>query len=302
MGDVIVRATAADGNIRAFAAYTKDTAETARAAHDTSPVVTAALGRSLTAASMMAVMMKGDDDLITLQIRGNGPMKGITVTANAPDPESGIVRVKGYAMVPDVMLPAKVYESPSGSIQKLDVGGAIGAGILYVIKDLGLKDPYIGQVELQTGEIAEDIAYYYVVSEQIPSAVGLGVLMEKNNTVKHAGGFMIQLMPGADEKIIGELETRLSGLPSVTTLLDEGIDAKGILELILEGYGVEFTDGNAVEFFCNCDRWRVEKALVSLGRDELEKMIDEGNETELKCQFCNKGYKFSPDELRRLIS
>lgn len=301
MGDVIVRATAADGNIRAFAAYMKDTAETARVAHDTSPVVTAALGRSLSAAAMMAVMMKGDDDLITLQIRGDGPMRGITVTGNTPDKESGIVGVKGYALVPDVMLPARIYEGPSGSISKLDVGGAIGKGLLYVIKDLGLKDPYIGQVELQTGEIAEDIAYYYAVSEQIPSAVGLGVLMEKNNTVKHAGGFMIQLMPGADDKLITELETKLSGMPSVTSLLDEGMDAEGMLSEILAGYGLEFTDVNPARFYCNCDKERVEKALVSLGEKELRAMADEGEDVELRCQFCNKAYRFSVEEIRGLL-
>ncbi|MBQ6575599.1 MAG: Hsp33 family molecular chaperone HslO [Lachnospiraceae bacterium] len=301
MGDVIVRATAAKGNIRAFAAYTKDTAEAARMAHDLSPVAAAALGRTLTASAMMAVMMKGDDDLVTLQIRGDGPMKGITVTANAPEPDSGLVKVKGYALVPDVILPAKVHEGPSGAVSKLDVGGALGNGTLYVVKDLGLKDPYVGQVELVTGEIAEDIAYYYAVSEQVPSAVGLGVLMEKNNTVKHAGGFMIQLMPGADEKIISDLEARLSSMPTVTTLLDEGLTASDMLSMILEGYDVEFTDENPVKFSCNCSRERVQKALISLGKEELSSMINEGKDIEMKCSFCNKAYTFSPDEMRTLL-
>ncbi len=301
MGDVIVRATASEGNIRAFAAYTKDTAETARMAHDLSPVAAAALGRTLTASAMMAVMMKGDDDLVTLQIRGDGPMKGLTVTANAPEPDSGLVKVKGYALVPDIILPAKVHEGPSGAVSKLDVGGALGNGTLYVIKDLGLKDPYVGQVELVTGEIAEDIAYYYAVSEQVPSAVGLGVLMEKNNTVKHAGGFMIQLMPGADEKIISDLESRLSSMPTVTTLLDEGLTASDMLSMILEGYDVEFTDENPVKFSCNCNRERVQKALISLGKEELSSMIKEGKDIEMKCSFCNKAYTFSPDEMRTLL-
>ena len=302
MDDVIVRATAADGNIRAFAAYTRGVAETARKSHDLSPVACAALGRTLTAASMMAVMMKGDDDLITLQIKGDGPMKGITVTANAPDPVNRAVAVKGYVAVPNVMLPAKVHEGPSGSVSKLDVGGAIGQGILYVIKDLGLKDPYVGQVELVTGEIAEDIAYYYVASEQVPSAVGLGVLMEKNNTVKHAGGFMIQLMPGADEKIISDLEARLSQMPSVTALLDKGMSTSDMLSMILDGYDIEFTDENPVSFSCNCDRARVQKALISLGEKELTAMIEEGKDIEMKCSFCNKAYTFSPDEMAKLLA
>ncbi|MCR4806088.1 MAG: Hsp33 family molecular chaperone HslO, partial [Lachnospiraceae bacterium] len=218
--DSIIRATAAGGQIRAFAASTRDMVETARSAHNTSPVVTAALGRMLTAGAMMGAMMKGKDDLLTLQIRGSGPMKGITVTAGSPDEETGMVDVKGYALVPDAILPAKLYPLVEGTTPKLDVGGAIGVGVLSVIRDLGLKEPYSSQVALQTGEIAEDLTYYFATSEQVPSAVGLGVLMEKNNTVKQAGGFIIQLMPFASETLISQLESRLSGLPSVTTLLD----------------------------------------------------------------------------------
>lgn len=210
MADYIVRATAAEGQIRAFAATTKEMAETARKAHDCSPVATAALGRLLTAGAMMGVMMKGDKDVLTLQIKGEGPIGSLTVTADSHG------NVKGYAEDPQVMLPANLAG-------KLDVGGAVGPGILYVIKDLGMKEPYVGQTELQTGEIAEDLTYYFAASEQVPSSVGLGVLMEKNNTVKQAGGFIIQLMPFTDEKVIEALEAKIAQVRPVTAMLDDGM-------------------------------------------------------------------------------
>ena len=300
--DSIIRATAAGGQIRAFAASTRDMVETARSAHNTSPVVTAALGRMLTAGAMMGAMMKGKDDLLTLQIRGSGPMKGITVTAGSPDEETGMVDVKGYALVPDAILPAKLYPLVEGTTPKLDVGGAIGVGVLSVIRDLGLKEPYSSQVALQTGEIAEDLTYYFATSEQVPSAVGLGVLMEKNNTVKQAGGFIIQLMPFASETLISQLESRLSGLPSVTTLLDEGRSSKELLEYILGDLDLEINDTLPTRFYCNCDKARVEKALISLGKKELDDIISDGKDIELRCHFCNRAYDFSLDEIKKIRS
>lgn len=300
--DSIIRATAAGGQIRAFAASTRDMVETARSAHNTSPVVTAALGRMLTAGAMMGAMMKGKDDLLTLQIRGSGPMKGITVTAGSPDEETGMVDVKGYALVPDAILPARLYPLKDQTIPKLDVGGAIGVGVLSVIRDLGLKEPYSSQVALQTGEIAEDLTYYFATSEQVPSAVGLGVLMEKNNTVKQAGGFIIQLMPFASETLISQLERRLSGLPSVTTLLDEGRSSKELLEYILGDLDLEINDTLPTRFYCNCDKARVEKALISLGKKELDDIISDGKDIELRCHFCNRAYDFSLDEIKKIRS
>ena len=287
MTDYIVRATAANAQIRAFACTTRQTVQTARQAHNTSPVITAALGRLLSAGAMMGSMLKSEDDLLTLQIKGDGPVKGITVTADAKG------HVKGYPIVPDVILPAN-------SIGKLDVSGAIGAGTLTVIKDMGLKEPYSGQVALQTGEIAEDLTYYFAVSEQVPSCVGLGVLMEKNNTVKQAGGFIIQLMPFADEEVIERLEENIKGLSSVTTMLDAGNSPEEILGIVLDGFDVEVTDKEETAFLCDCSRERVERALISIGRSELQSLIDEGKEVEVNCQFCGKQYHFPVEELRGL--
>lgn len=287
MKDYIVRATAANGQIRAFAATTKEMVETARAAHETSPVATAALGRLLTAGAMMGIMMKGDKNILTLQIKGDGPIGGVTVTADSHG------NVKGYAINPDVMLP------PSAA-GKLDVGGAIGNGMLSVIKDLGLKDPYVGQIQLQTGEIGDDLTYYFAVSEQTPSVVGLGVLMEKNNTVKQAGGFIIQLMPDATEEVISALEQKLAGVNSVTALLEAGNTPEMILEQFLGGMDLEINEHVDTAFHCNCDKDRVAKALISIGKDELQKMIDEGEPVELNCHFCNTNYVFSVDEIKEL--
>lgn len=287
MSDYIVRATAANAQIRAFACTTKELVEFARSAHNTSPVVTAALGRFLSAGVMMGSMLKGEKDLLTLQIKANGPMQGMTVTADSKG------NVKGYANVPDVILPAN-------AIGKLDVAGAVGIGVLSVIKDMGLKEPYVGQTELQTSEIAEDLTYYFAASEQVPSSVGLGVLMEKNNTVKQAGGFIVQLMPFAEDKVIDKLEENLGKISSVTTMLDAGNTPEQMLELILEGLEPEITDTMPAAFACNCDKKRVEKALISIGKKELQEMIDEGEEIEVNCHFCNTHYKFSVDELKDL--
>lgn len=288
MKDYLVRATAADAQIRAFAATTRQMVETARQKHDTSPVVTAALGRLLTAGSMMGSMLKGEEDLLTLQVTGDGPMGGMTVTADSKG------HVKGYANEPQVILPAN-------SLGKLDVGGAVGSGILRVIQDSGLKDPYVGQTVLQTGEIAEDLTYYFATSEQVPSSVGLGVLMEKDNTVRQAGGFIVQLMPFADEETISRLERNLGKIRSVTSMLDEGLTPEVLLELVLEGMDIQFRDTRHVEFACSCSKERVEKALISIGREEIEKMIADGEPIEVKCHFCNKGYRFCVQELEEIV-
>lgn len=288
MGDYIVRATAADANIRAFAAYTLDTVDEARAKHNLSPVACAALGRLLTGGAMMGSMLKNDDDLLTLQIAGDGPIKNILVTADSKGD------VKGFVGNPDVMLP------PS-KVGKLDVGGSIGNGVLTVIKDMGLKEPYAGQVELQTGEIAEDLTYYFATSEQVPSCVGLGVLMNQEDaTVKQAGGFIVQLMPFASDEVIEKLEENIKNIDSVTKMLDAGMTPEQILEKLLDGLDPEFTDKTPVRFHCNCDRARIEKALISIGKDELQSMIDDGEPITMNCHFCNTDYTFTIDELKKI--
>lgn len=289
MADYFVRATAGEAQIRAFAVKTRDTVEEARKAHNTSPVVTAALGRLLTAGAMMGMMLKGEKDMLTLQIAGDGPIGGITVTADA------LGHVKGYAKNPQVMIGA----NEKG---KLDVAKAVGKGILRVIKDMGLKEPYVGQTVLESGEIAEDLTYYFANSEQVPSSVGLGVLMDREtNTVKQAGGFIIQLMPFADEETISRLESNLGKVDSVTKLSEEGKTPQQLLELLLEGLTPEILEEGPVEFFCNCDKERVEKALISLGKQELEELIAEGKEIELNCHFCGSSYVFSVEELKTML-
>lgn len=287
MSDYIVRATAANAQIRAFAATTKELVEFARNAHNTSPVVTAALGRLLTGAAMMGVMLKGEKDLLTLQIKGDGPVGGLTVTADAKG------NVKGFANAAQAMMP------PS-AIGKLDVGGVIGNGYLTVIKDMGLKEPYSSQIELQTGEIGDDLTYYFASSEQVPSGVGLGVLMERDNTVRYAGGFIIQLMPFAEESVIAKLEENLQKITSVTKLFEDGNTPESILEMILGDQELVITDTIPTQFVCNCDRKRVEKVLISLGKEELDQMIEEGKDVELNCHFCNTDYVFSKEDLKRI--
>lgn len=288
MNDYMIRATAADGQIRAFAATTKEMVETAKNAHNTSPIATAALGRLMTAAAMMGSDLKGEGELLTLRIEGDGPIGGLLVTAD------GKGDVKGYAFNPDVMLPPNAQG-------KLDVGGSLGLGVLSVIKDIGLKEPYVGQTQLITGEIAEDLTYYFATSEQVPSSVALGVLMNKDNTVRQAGGFIIQLLPGAFDEIIDRLEAKLSGISSITSLLDAGKTPEEILKDILGEFGLEILKKMPVQFHCDCERSRVEKAIISIGRKEIQDMIDEGKEIEVNCQFCNKHYKFSVDELGEML-
>ena len=288
MNDYIIRAIAANDQIRAFAATTKNTVETARASHNTSPVATAALGRLLTAGSMMGVMMKGDKDILTLQVKAGGPLNGITVTADAHG------NVKGYVGNPNVIL----HANDKG---KLDVAGAVGVGFMNVIKDMGLKEPYVGQTVLQTSEIAEDLTYYFATSEQVPSSVGLGVLMEKDNTVRQAGGFIIQLMPFTEESVISKLEENLKKVTSVTALLEEGHTPESLLAVLLEGFDIEINEKIPTQFYCNCCKERVEKALISVGKKEIQDMIREGKEIELNCHFCNKNYIFTVEELKDIL-
>lgn len=288
MADYILRATAAEGQVRAFAAVTTEMVETAKTSHNTSPVATAALGRLLTAGAMMGVMMKSEKDLLTLRIECQGPIEGLLVTANA------LGDVKGYAFNPDVMLP------PSAQ-GKLDVGSALDLGVLSVIKDIGLKEPYVGQTILVTSEIAEDLTYYFANSEQVPSSVALGVLMNKDNTVRQAGGFIIQLLPGATDEMIDKLEKRLGEISSITALLDAGKTPEDILNDLLGDFGLEILDKIPTRFHCDCDKSRVEKALISIGKKELAEMIEEGKPIEVNCHFCNQLYTFTVEELEEML-
>ncbi len=288
MEDYMVRATAADSQIRAFAITSRALAEEARRCHNTSPIITAALGRLLAGGAMMGAMMKEEKDLLTLQVKCSGPAKGLTVTADSKG------HVKGCPQVPDVLL------APNAE-GKLDVGGAVGPGILSVIKDMGLKEPYVGQVALQTGEIAEDLTYYFATSEQVPSAVGLGVLMNKDNTVRQAGGFMVQLMPFTEEPVVAALEQKIAEVASVTDLLEQGLSPEGLLEQILGEFGLEITEKIPVGYRCDCSRERVTKALISIGSAELQEMAEEGKPIEVNCQFCDKHYVFTPEELKDLL-
>ena len=288
MKDQMVRAFAADGMIRAFAASTGNLVEEARAIHNTAPVVTAALGRMLTAGVMMGAMMKNPEDRLTIKIDGAGPMRGVLVTADC----SG--NVKGYPYENMVILPPNAKG-------KLDVSGAIGAGILTVISDTGLKEPYVGQVELVSGEIAEDIAYYYSSSEQVPSSVGLGVLVNPDSTVNCAGGFIIQLMPGCPEETISRLEECMKGVTGVTDILKEGKTAEEMLRGLLAPLDPVVTDTTDCSFYCNCSRERVSRALMTVGEKELRSMISDGKPVELSCHFCGKSYTFSVKDLERML-
>ena len=287
MSDYIVRAIAAKGQIRAFAATTKDTVEKARQLHNTSPIATVALGRLLTGGAMMGVTMKSDADILTLQIKGNGPIGAMTVTA---DPKGN---VKGFVGNPEVMLPLK-----DG---KLDIAGAVGIGVLSVIKDIGLKEPYVGDTILITSEIADDLTYYYATSEQVPSSVGLGVLMTKENTVEQAGGFIIQLMPDATEEVIDKLEKRIKEVKSVTEMLENGMTPEKILEHILGDMELEILDTVQTQFHCNCSKERVSKAVMSIGAKDLKEMVDDNKPIEVNCHFCNSHYTFSPEELEQML-
>ena len=288
MSDYIVRATAGGGSIRAFAATTRDLVQHARKIHHTSPVASAALGRMLTAAAMMGSMLKGEKDLLTLQIRGDGPLQGIVVTSDSK------AQVKGYVFNSNVEIPDRI---PG----KLNVSGAIGTGHLSVIKDIGMREPYAGKIELVTGEIAEDLTYYFAQSEQTPSAIGLGVLVETDTSIRRAGGFIIQLLPDATDEMIEKLEKKLATIPYVSDLLDMGQTPEDILQMILGDFDLKILDAIPTTFYCNCTRDRVEKALISIGKDELEKIIREDKKANLHCHFCGKEYDFDEKELAVLL-
>ncbi len=287
--DYIVRAVAANSQIRAFAITSKELVETARQHHNTSPVATAALGRLLSGAAMMGVMMKGEKDMLTLMMKGDGPINGVTVTADSKG------NVKGYVGNPNVIIPAN-YAG------KLDVGAAIGYGTLTVIKDMGLKEPYSSQVPLGTSEVAEDLTYYFATSEQVPSAVGLGVLMNKDNTVKQAGGFIVQLMPFAEEKTIQILEERIGAITSVTDMLEQGMTPEDILKTVMGDLDIEFTDKIPTGFSCNCSKEKILSALAGLRKEDLDDIINDGEEINVKCDFCNTDYKFSIEELKEIAN
>lgn len=289
MQDYMIRATAADDSIRAFAATTKQMVEYARQAHDTTPVCTAALGRLLTGGVMFGSMLKEDKALVTLQIRSDGPAGGITVTADSH------YHAKGYINNPHVQIPLKANG-------KLDVSGAVGKGTLTVIRDIGLKEPYVGTINMPSSEIAEDLTYYFAESEQIPSSVGLGVLVDRDWSVRQAGGFILQLMPGAADEIIDELEKRLSSVNSVTTMLEEGKLPEDILEELIGSFGLQVTGKHEVSFACNCSRDRIERALISIGPKDIQEMIDDQKPIDVGCQFCGRQYRFDTDALRRILA
>lgn len=288
MSDYIIRGTAANDQVRFFAATTRDMVETARTIHNTSPVATAALGRLLTAGAMMGSMSKNETDLTTLQIKCSGPIGGLMVTAD------GAANVKGYVNHPDVILPAN-------SKGKLDVGGALDLGVLSVIKDIGLKEPYVGQTQLVSGEIAEDLTYYFATSEQVPSSVALGVLMNHENTVQQAGGFIIQMMPFAEDGLIDALEERLNNFSSITTLLNQGVTPEAMMEQLFEGYDLHIMEQIPTGYHCNCSRDRVYRAVMSIGKKDIQEMIDDNKPIEVNCHFCGKHYVFDVDDLKTML-
>lgn len=288
MSDYIIRGTAANDQVRFFAATTRDMVETARTIHNTSPVATAALGRLLTAGAMMGSMSKNETDLTTLQIKCSGPIGGLMVTAD------GAANVKGYVNHPDVILPAN-------SKGKLDVGGALDLGVLSVIKDIGLKEPYVGQTQLVSGEIAEDLTYYFATSEQVPSSVALGVLMNHENTVQQAGGFIIQMMPFAEDGLIDALEERLNNFSSITTLLNQGVTPEAMMEQLFEGYDLHIMEQIPTGYHCNCSRDRVYRAVMSIGKKGIQEMIDDNKPIEVNCHFCGKHYIFDVDDLKTML-
>ena len=287
--DQLIRVIAKDAPIKAMAISARDTVERARAVHDCWPVAAAALGRLLMAASMMGAVMKGEDNSVTLRIRGGGPLGSLTAVSDSRG------NVRGYVQNPAVDVPRKAKG-------KLDVGAAVGAdGELTVIRDLGMKEPYVGSVQLVGGEIAEDIAAYFVESEQVPTACALGVLIAPDQTVQAAGGYLIQLLPGADDEVISAVERGVARLGAVSARLDAGMDPMDLLREALDGFELEVLETAPVEYRCYCTRERVSRALISMGQDELTSLIEEQGGAELTCQFCDEVYRFSADDLRRLL-
>lgn len=290
MQDKIVKATAKNDMVRIIAGITTNLVNEGTKIHDTTPVASAAFGRMLTAGALIGSTLKSDKEVTTLKINGGGEIKGITVTAHND------CTVKGVIGNPYV-------DRPLNEKGKLDVGGAVGVnGMLYVIKDLGLKDPYVGQVKIQTGEIAEDFAYYFTVSEQTPSAVSLGVLVDKDLSIKAAGGFIVQMLPGADELLADVITYRLQEIPPITTLISEGKTIEEILEFIFEGMDLKILEDVKPEYKCDCSRERVEKALISIGRDDLQELYDDGKSEEIVCNFCNKKYEFTHEDIGQLLN
>lgn len=286
--DYMIRAISENEHIRAFFVTSKELVEKARKVHNTSPNVTAALGRVLTAASMMSFMQKEDDAVLSISIKGDGNIKGITVSAY----EKGVV--KGFPFVKRLPL----LEKRKG---KLDIASCVGKGTMTVIKDLGEREPYSSQINLVSGEIAEDFTYYFAESEQVPSAVGLGVLVEKDESVSEAGGFIIQLMPDATEEDIQIIENGLKNFDSVTDHLKNGGTPYTLLELLLKGANCKVLDKRAVRFSCNCSRDRVEKALLSIGKKDLYEILSDKKPITLKCEYCNTTYEFKNDEIKELL-
>ncbi len=283
----VVRCITDDGCVFVLAADTTDISETSRQIHNTSKVCTAALGRALTGASFMGILLKGQDSSVTLRFNGGGPAGSVIAVADSDG------NVRGYVMNPDVNLPL----NEKG---KLDVGGAVGTdGFLTVIKDIGMKEPFVGQIPLVSGEIAEDLTSYYAISEQVPSVCALGVLVNPDLTVAVSGGFLIQLLPTADDTIIDKVERGLQGLPSVTTMLAEGLTPEEICKKVLPEFNVEVLDTAECEYKCNCSRERVEQALISVGREELLDMAND-EVTEVKCHFCPEVYKFTSEDIKEL--
>ncbi|MCC0632133.1 Hsp33 family molecular chaperone HslO [Clostridioides sp. ZZV15-6388] len=288
MKDYVLRATSGNGQVRAFVATTRNTVEEARRLHETTKVATAALGRTLTATSIMGLMMKNDSDKLTVIIKGGGPIGTIIATANS----KGIV--KGYVGNPHV----EVEDYPNG---KLNVAAAVGTeGVVKVIKDLGLREPYNGTYPLVSGEIAEDFTYYFAVSEQTPSVVALGVLT-KEDEVEFAGGFIVQLMPDAEEETIAKLEENVAKLPSITNMLKEGNLPEDILNRVLDGLEPKVLDTCEVGFECECSKERVKTALVAIGKKSLAQIIEEDKQAEVGCQFCNEKYMYSEEELIEIL-
>lgn len=289
MEDYIIRATAANGAIRAFAAVTTNIVQEAHKVHDLSGTASAALGRTLTAAAIVSQMSKNENEVITIQIKGDGPLGGIVVVSDSK------ANVRGYVNNPQLYLPLN-------NLGKFDVAGAIGKnGYLNIIRDMGMKEPYIGYVDLVSGEIGDDIAYYFATSEQIPSVVSLGVLVAPDESVINAGGYIIQLMPGADDELICYLENKINEIPYVTSLLGDGKTPEDILELILGERGLEIHEKSSCRYICNCSRDRMERNIISLGNKEIIDIINEQHGAELQCHFCNKKYTFTEEELKGLI-
>lgn len=289
MADYMVNAITSDGAIRVIAVNSTELCQKAQSIHNMSATAAAALGRALTAAAIMGGMLKSDDDAITIQFNGGGPIGRVLAVGN------GKAQVKGYVDNP-------LVELPLNDKGKLDVGGAVGKnGMLSIIRDLGLKEPYVGQVPLVNGEIAEDLTYYYANSEQLPTAVALGVLVDVDYSIRAAGGFILQILPGAMDEDIDRVEKAINSISSVTELLDSGKKVEEIVEKLLDGYEIEYFEKEYPEYLCDCSRERTDKALISIGTEELKRLIDEDGKAEITCQFCDNVYNYTKEDLEKLM-